>query len=80
MRNDGRALEELVENVEKIVQSVEKTKEYVEKKMKDEKAKQSVISKQYQDLVTQQRTYFRNLKDLQEELKKNEELQKQVKP
>jgi myosin heavy subunit len=68
----------MVENVEKIVQTVEKTKEYVDKKTKDEKAKQAVVGKRHQELVSQQRSYFRNLKDFQDEVKKHEEIQRRL--
>jgi len=68
----------MVETVEKSVDAVEKTRDHVEKKTNDKKAEHSIVNKQYSQLVTEQRAFFRNLKELQEEIKKNEELQKQL--
>lgn len=68
----------MVETVEKSVAAVEKTREHVEKKTNEKKNEHSIINKQYTQLVSEQRAFFRNLKELQEEIKKNEELQKQL--
>jgi hypothetical protein len=69
----------MVSNMEKTVDAVKKSKEHVEKKLNEEKEKKEDRNGIYQQLVTIKRNYYRAVKELESEYKRNEELRKKAK-
>ncbi|KAL0488298.1 hypothetical protein AKO1_015477 [Acrasis kona] len=69
----------MVGQVEKSVDAVRRNKEYVDKKLRDEKVKKDEKATKHQELVGIKRNYFRAVKDLESEYKKNEELRNKAK-
>jgi DNA repair exonuclease SbcCD ATPase subunit len=69
----------MLSNVEKTVEAVRKSKDHVEKRLNEERTKRDERNQKYQDLVTIKRNYYRAVKELENEYKKNEELRKRAK-
>jgi uncharacterized protein (DUF3084 family) len=69
----------MVSNVEKTVEAVRKSKDHVEKRLHDETEKREERNTVYQQLIAIKRNYYRAVKELETEYKRNEELRKKAK-
>jgi len=64
--------EQFLKQFEQIVDGIRANKAKLEKKKQEEKMRRDLLSDTYLDLVEKQRLYFKTVKDLKEECRKNE--------
>lgn len=71
--------ESFLKQVEEILQGIKQDRERLERRCQDEKSQRDKLNTAYLDLVEKQRTYYKTVKDFQEECSKNEALLAKVK-